>query len=218
MATFTRHSPLTSQYRLDIPQVDMQHPPQPRPAPGPRSPLREISPPRPLSPTLHDHMDDEDQPRRRRVPDSLASAATLVNHTSSFFDGPTQVDSQLAASISLSPIGSSSRTIIIDSDDDEDKPVAPARAQDASSEFGDDDDFANEELWAAVDQTQTKSMVSRPSSSTIDDAVPPPDDMDVIDISDDEDKENMPVPTRHVRRRVANPAAVEDVDIIELSD
>ncbi|KAI0359862.1 hypothetical protein OH77DRAFT_874162 [Trametes cingulata] len=41
--------------------------------------------------------------------------------------------------------------------------------------------------------------------------------MDMIDISDDEvdDKENVPVPTRHVRRRVALPA---DADVIELSD
>ncbi|KAI0367763.1 hypothetical protein BV20DRAFT_537213 [Pilatotrama ljubarskyi] len=41
--------------------------------------------------------------------------------------------------------------------------------------------------------------------------------MDVIDISDDdvEDKENVPVPTRHVRRRVALPV---DADVIELSD
>ena len=42
--------------------------------------------------------------------------------------------------------------------------------------------------------------------------------MDVIDISEDEeeiDKENVPVPTRHVRRRVATQP---DTDIIELSD
>ena len=42
--------------------------------------------------------------------------------------------------------------------------------------------------------------------------------MDVINISDEEeeiDKENVPVPTRHVRRRVARQA---DTDVIELSD
>ncbi|KAI1797124.1 hypothetical protein LXA43DRAFT_396625 [Ganoderma leucocontextum] len=42
--------------------------------------------------------------------------------------------------------------------------------------------------------------------------------MNVIDISEDEeeiDKENVPVPTRHVRRRVARQA---DADVIELSD
>ncbi|KAI0833478.1 hypothetical protein BC628DRAFT_25014 [Trametes gibbosa] len=46
--------------------------------------------------------------------------------------------------------------------------------------------------------------------------------MDVIDISDDEvegDKENVPVPTRHVRRRIARPREPSVVDeIIELSD
>ncbi|OJT11460.1 hypothetical protein TRAPUB_12012 [Trametes pubescens] len=45
--------------------------------------------------------------------------------------------------------------------------------------------------------------------------------MDVIDISDDEvegDKENVPVPTRHVRRRVAPEREPPQEDVIELSD
>lgn len=190
-------------------------PPPPPPAQIPRSPLREMAPPRPPSPTLHDHMDDEDQPRRRRVPDTSSSATTFVNPTSTYFDGPTQVDGQLMASLPLSPAGPSSHTIFLDSDDE--KPPAPNRAQDASSDFGDDDFFTNEEVWAAAETQAVRSSVSGPSSSTLGEATNQQDDMDVIDISDDDDKENVPLPTRHVRRRVKTPPP-DDVDIIELSD
>lgn len=59
------------------------------------------------------------------------------------------------------------------------------------------------------------SVAAGPASSSSGADAP----MDVIDISDDEvegDKENVPVPTRHVRRRVAPEPPQEDV--IELSD
>lgn len=192
----------------------MEDPPQP--APG-RSPLREMAAPRPPSPALHDHMDDEDQPRRRRVPDTSSSATTLVNPTSTYFDGPSQVDGQLMASLPLSPAGPSfgSHTIFLDSDDE--KPTAPIRVQDASSDFGDDDFFTNEDVWAAAETQAVRSTVSGPSSSTVGETVDQQDDMDIIDISDDDDKENVPLPTRHVRRRVKTPPA-DDVDFIELSD
>lgn len=44
--------------------------------------------------------------------------------------------------------------------------------------------------------------------------------MDVIDIDDDEDgeKENVPIPTRHVRRRIAAARRMEESEVIELSD
>lgn len=91
-----------------------------------RSPLREISPP--PSPTLlgstHPHFDDEDQPRRRRIPNDLASVASTSNsnNPSSFFNDDRNANQDTMASheilhdaLRLSPVP---RSTLFDNDDE----------------------------------------------------------------------------------------------------
>ncbi|KAF9073467.1 hypothetical protein BDP27DRAFT_1318957 [Rhodocollybia butyracea] len=117
--------------RLGLPEPDAdpaiaQNPALAQNARDVRSPLREISPP--PSPTLlgstHPHFDDEDQPRRRRVPNDLVSVQSTsnFNNPSSFFNDDRNANQGTMAShemlrdaLRLSPVP---RSTLFDSDDE----------------------------------------------------------------------------------------------------
>lgn len=117
-------------------------------------------------------------------------------------------------------MGSKGKEVVVHLDDDvmvEDN--APVRNASPRSE---DFDFPfewNGELLEKLDQVEQKACGTAPDRPA--DGSPPrapSGDLSVIEIDDDEEegqeeKENVPVPTRHVRRRI-----VDDDDIIELSD
>ncbi|SJL09700.1 uncharacterized protein ARMOST_13081 [Armillaria ostoyae] len=204
-------------------EVEMQGAPIPL-----RSPIREVNdlP----SPTLveRNRTDQEEHSRRRETsqnPDNPSdsfpsSSTTAVN--SSFFSASSNIpeNRELHGSLHLSPVGTS-RTIVIDSDEEETAKPSRGVNDDASSEFGGEDfPMDDDEIWAALDaveaehgsktqSTQNASLSRRQSAST--------DDItDIITISDDEDddKENLPAPTR--RRNAKHISNAQDV--IELSD
>lgn len=101
--------------------------------------------------------------------------------------------------------------------DVEDDSIPQRRASPASSEY-DWGNFDDGELLATLDQTEeafghvtgaatTTSRIQAPRTT-----VP----SEPIYISDGDEKENQPAPTRRVRRRLMTP--VTDGEIIELSD
>ncbi|KAJ7455345.1 hypothetical protein B0H11DRAFT_2200430 [Mycena galericulata] len=204
-----------------------------------RSPLREISPP--PSPTLiaelHQHSDDEDQPRRRRIPAPPStigsSSSTLV--TSAYFPssgaGPAPRPGDMG--LVLSP--RRTETIEIESSDDENipakRPIAgrkslrkqttppmpsPPKNDPPSDDYGMDmdsmDDSFLQELQKAEQQSMPTAPPPVPSTSGRRQVDP---DVEVITINDEdeemEDKENVPAPQRHIRRRVFG-------DVIEIPD
>ncbi|KIY69089.1 hypothetical protein CYLTODRAFT_394299 [Cylindrobasidium torrendii FP15055 ss-10] len=200
--------------RLGIPEpdVDMTIQAPPPPPPEPRSPLRAISPPVDPLGGLEDHLDDLDEPRRRRIPADTQATLISPSTRSSFFTGPTQVDGQLRGSL---PLAHNRRIPLpAEPDDEEDNPVVRGAPSDFSDDMFDnqDDDF-----WNAVDTAATGGPNPTPPPARSNG--PPADDtsMDVIEISDDEDKENVPAPQRHVKRRIEHEQELDD-DIIELSD
>ncbi|KAJ7170751.1 hypothetical protein C8R43DRAFT_1120492 [Mycena crocata] len=195
----------------------------------------------------HHHSDDEDQPRRRRIPAppptdvSSASSSTLV--TSSYFPssgsrGPPPRPGDMGLVISPR----TRDAIEIDSDSDEEnvprvpvkRPIIPlkhsAQKKEASSpklspknepasdDYGDmdmDDGFL-EELQKAEEMYMPAAPVA--STSTRRKHIDP--DADVITIDDDEemeDKENVPAPQRHVRRRVFGDSKATG-EVIDISD
>ncbi|KAJ3893272.1 hypothetical protein GG344DRAFT_75154 [Lentinula edodes] len=242
-----------------------------------RSPLREISPP--PSPTLvgsaHPHSDDEDQPRRRRIPNASASAASRVNSlphnnnviSSSLFKEtvPNQrASSSINAVRQALPLSPAVRepTVIESDDEDENatwesrnRPIRPipARARSSTSsakppspsagkgkekatESDYDDDMFEElpssfydeidkvELAVGMKSLSTASVVSTGTgrgSATDHSASFSVVHSEVITVEDDDedDKENVPAPTRHVRqRRGVPPIMIATDDILELSD
>ncbi|KAH7877187.1 uncharacterized protein C8R40DRAFT_62115 [Lentinula edodes] len=240
-----------------------------------RSPLREISPP--PSPTLvgsaHPHSDDEDQPRRRRIPNASASTANRGNTlphndviSSALFKEtvPNRASSSINAVRQALPLSPAVRgPIVIDSDDEDEnttwesrnrpmRPI-PARARSSTSsakppspsagkgkekatESDYDDDMFEElpssfydeidkvELAVGMKSLSTASVVSTSTgrgSTTDHSASFSVVHSEVITVEDDDedDKENVPAPTRHVRqRRGVPPIMVATDDILELSD
>ncbi|KAJ7364092.1 hypothetical protein DFH08DRAFT_1072906 [Mycena albidolilacea] len=197
-----------------------------------RSPLREISPPpSPTLPVeSHHHSDDEDQPRRRRVPASTSTvspSSTLV--TSSYFTssgsaGPAPRRGNMG--LVLSPAHAA--PIEIDSSSDEnDAPRAPVKrptvglksarkkatppvppspkdnppSDDYDVDMGEMDDGFLE----ALEKVEAEAQSTAPGPSHAASGRRQVDLDSVITIDDDEemeDKENVPAPQRHVRRRV----------------
>ncbi|KAF5391623.1 hypothetical protein D9757_002401 [Collybiopsis confluens] len=230
--------------------------PEPEDSENSRSPLRDISPP--PSPTLanriHPHSDDEDQPRRRRIPaiSSPVSSSTLYNGAG--VSGFAR-DARDAGDASAHDSG----FLPVESDDEagENRQVGtraikpmPARARTSTSSIGlpahdkgkakvpesDFDDMFNDlpsSFWEKADQIVieevTKSLPSPPAALPTDtsstDALESLGasyhvaNAEVITIEDDEedDKENVPVPTRHVRRRTAGRPVIQG-EVIDLSD
>ncbi|KAJ3907915.1 hypothetical protein F5879DRAFT_986090 [Lentinula edodes] len=269
--------------RLGLPELDVDPavqavllaPPVPNTG-NVRSPLREISPP--PSPTLvgsaHPHSDDEDQPRRRRIPNASASTANRGNTlphndviSSALFKEtvPNQrASSSINAVRQALPLSPAVRgPIVIESDDEEEnttwesrnrpmRPI-PARARSSTSsakppspsagkgkekatESDYDDDMFEElpssfydeidkvELAVGMKSLSTASVVSTSTgrgSTTDHSASFSVVHSEVITVEDDDedDKENVPAPTRHVRqRRGVPPIMVATDDILELSD
>ncbi|GJE88631.1 RecQ-mediated genome instability protein [Phanerochaete sordida] len=236
-----------------------------RPPPsGARSPLQQIDEPAaPVAGPSHSHLDDEDQPRRRKVPARPASppAATASRPTvSRFFTSASASPakdkaSALAGELQLSP--HRQPPLFLPESDDERAAAAaqpgPSRAPQAkakssadgdwqmtlaggddSSDYDVDLDLGLEEMVAAVERAEQEHG-ARASSTTVSSGALPssgsraapvtriPQERSIIEIDDDEDeKENVPAPTRHVRRRTATQRAsqvvINEDDIIELSD
>ncbi|KAJ7761892.1 hypothetical protein DFH07DRAFT_412312 [Mycena maculata] len=220
--------------------ADVQPAPEP-PLPEMRSPLREISsPPSPTLPVeFHQHSDDEDQPRRRRIPAPPSTvgstSSTLV--TSSYFPssgsaGPAPRAGDMG--LLLSPRRTD--TIEIESSDDENVPArrpiagrkslrkqatppmpSPRKNDPPSDDYGMDMDSMDEGFLEELQKAEAKHIVPAPHAhvqSTSDRRQLDPD-VEVITINDEdedmEDKENVPAPQRHVRRRVFG-------QVIEISD
>ncbi|KAF7312424.1 DUF1767 domain-containing protein [Mycena indigotica] len=186
---------------------------RPEPPPPPpvqaRSPLREISPPpSPPNPVV-EHADDEDQPRRRKVPAPPSSDSPVTSNYFSSSSAPVQ-----PTGLSL-PSTRTSGPIEIDSDSENDapqprippgleqRPVVPLKSSSQSKrdspEFDCSDVEFNEEALEELQKLEDQAM-----------------GRDVITIDDDdeemqEDKENVPAPQRHVRRKVFG-------DVIDISD
>ncbi|PBK75711.1 hypothetical protein ARMSODRAFT_403896 [Armillaria solidipes] len=204
-------------------EVEMQGAPIPL-----RSPIREVNdlP----SPTLveRNRTDQEEHSRRRETsqnPDNPSdsfpsSSTTAVN--SSFFSASSNIpeNRELHGSLHLSPVGTS-RTIVIDSDEEETAKPSRGVNDDASSEFGGEDfPMDDDEIWAALDAVEaehgSKTQSTQNASSSRRQSASTDDITDIITISDDEDddKENLPAPTR--RRNAKHISNAQDV--IELSD
>ncbi|KAJ7773414.1 hypothetical protein B0H16DRAFT_148641 [Mycena metata] len=223
-------------------------PPNPPPPQQIRSPLRDISPPpSPTLPVdSHHHSDDEDQPRRRRVPapppaSIASSSSTLV--TSAYFPssenaGPPPRRGDMGLVLSPTRMG----PIEIDSSSDEEngpskrriiglrgapkkKATPPPKEEPPSDDFGDDDmvvdDKFLEELAKAEAQYITPAPEAGPSAGPSSSRRKVDPDAEVITIDDDEemeDKENVPAPQRHIRRRVAVfGERKRDEDVIDIS-
>ncbi|KAF7327641.1 DUF1767 domain-containing protein [Mycena kentingensis (nom. inval.)] len=201
-------------------EPEEEHQPPPAPPPPPvqvRSPLRQISrPPSPI-PDLHQHADDEDQPRRRRVPTPPPAVTSAYFSPTNNPPPPRRGDMGLALQSARSgPID------IVDSDSENDAPARRAIVPLKSSarkpqpvlsedEYGDDammDDAFLEELQRVEEQ----GMPPAPSRSTRRGSSGSGDVITIDDDDDDmEDKENVPAPQRHVRRRVTE-------EVIDISD
>ncbi|KAF7316732.1 DUF1767 domain-containing protein [Mycena chlorophos] len=207
-------------------QVQAQEPP---PAPPPvRSPLREISPsPPPEMPVdTHQHDDDENQqPRRRKVPTNVSP------YFSSSSNPPPM-------GLSLSPTRNTNRGTfeIQDSDSDNEnenenapahppglpsrRPIVPLKASArkqqpapaSDDDYGDIDMDMDDAFLAELQKAEDASLAQTRSSAGPSGG----GGADVITIDDDEDeemedKENVPAPQRHVRRKVFG-------DVIDISD
>ncbi|KAK0469712.1 uncharacterized protein EV420DRAFT_58081 [Desarmillaria tabescens] len=193
-----------------------------------RSPLHGVN--RPCSPTLVERNRMDEQHPRRRTPnqdrnnqsDSYPSSSTTAVN-SSFFSASSSVpeNRDLHNSLHLSPVGTS-RTIVIDSDEEDNARPSRGVNGDASSEFGGEDfPVDGDELWAALDAVEAehelKTQSTQNASSSKGRSTSTSDYTDIIMISDDEDddKENFPAPTRRTQPRTANS---DTHDVIELSD
>jgi|ERR1700722_1627101 len=203
-----------------------------------RSPFRELSEsPKPVQPPRTRHDDDENQPRRRRIPNPPSlSGATLVG--SRYFSGKSSTATSTQAvnadrsallarerlfsptRASLDRPSSSSSTSI---DPNESIRVHPGGLELSSSDFGDDNIIMDDDFLAQLTRAETEALNSKstsgPSSTSSGRAPsfgpsgaaagatgqPSTNVVEVITIDDDEeeDKENVPLPTRHVRRRTA---------------
>ncbi|KAK0193838.1 hypothetical protein F5146DRAFT_977076 [Armillaria mellea] len=204
-------------------EVEMQEVPTPL-----RSPICEVNVP--PSPTLveRNHTDQEEHSGRRETSQNPnnpsasfpSSSTTAVN--SSFFSASSNIpeNKELHSSLHLSPVGTS-RTIVIDSDEEENAKPSRDVNDDASSEFGGEDfPMDDDEIWAALDAVEaehgSKTQSTQNASSSRGQSASTNDFTDIITISDDEDddKENLPAPKRH--RNAKRTSTVQDV--IELSD
>ncbi|KAJ7158640.1 hypothetical protein C8R46DRAFT_1290409 [Mycena filopes] len=181
-------------------------PPSPPPPPPPpqqvRSPLRDISPP--PSPTLpvdsHHHSDDEDQPSSAPRPRPARLHRLFLFHPRHL----RLLFLQRERSSSDEENGPSKRRMIEEPDSDD---------------FGDDmvvDDGFLEALAKLEAEAITPAAEPGPSTSR---RIKVDPDAEVITIDDDdemEDKENVPAPQRHVRRRVFGERTVNE-DVIDIS-
>ncbi|KAK0204845.1 hypothetical protein DFS33DRAFT_701265 [Desarmillaria ectypa] len=196
-----------------------------------RSPLRGDN--EPPSPTLIEHSrTDKEQRSRRRAPsrnpnnplDSFPSSLTTAVN-SPFFSASSNVpeNRDLHSSLHLSPVGTS-RTIVIDSDEEETAKLSRGVNGDASSEFGGEDfPVDGDELWAALDAVEAeyelKTQSTQNVSSSMKQSASTNGFTGIITISDDEDddKENFPAPTKRMQPRTAEHTS-NTHDVIELSD
>ncbi|KAF7977500.1 hypothetical protein HWV62_3468 [Athelia sp. TMB] len=255
-----------------------QDPPRQGSAPA-RTPFRDLSPPPLPGPSTRVHADDEEAPRRRKVPAPVPSVSTIPASSSTLVEsryfasaGSSNVTAvstmrELAAERILSP----SRTDVVIIPDSpspppppstkKTRPIAqlPARSkgkqtasQTPSSDF--DFDFGDDDVALVMDDAsalQELEMIEGTHSASIPAAVPPnsssgsgsrsvggssragvaaraapvrddalDDSVITIDSEEEEgDKENVPVPTRHVRRRTQQRRGplVHDEDVIDIS-
>ncbi|KAK1231575.1 hypothetical protein PQX77_005309 [Marasmius sp. AFHP31] len=253
------------------PELEGEPPESPPPVTGVRSPLRDISPP--PSPTLpvdsRSHIEDEDQPRRRRIPapsHSIPSSSTTVAPPSTQprrpsiptqsnghlpTQGPIDIESDdededennsWMADTRRRPVkplpargrpseGSPSNVPAPDNkpqvrEDHSPTPIKPIMIEDDDDDMFDDD--LDAEFLAGIDEAEMKAMgeqfqsmgtPSRAVASRTSTSEPLEEShVETITIDDDEedDKENVPVLSRNVRRRTLQHVPPEDV--IELSD
>ncbi|KAJ7274290.1 hypothetical protein B0H12DRAFT_1319303 [Mycena haematopus] len=198
-------------------------------------------PPSPILPAeSHHHSDDEDQPRRRRVPgppSTVSPSSTLV--TSSYFPssgdaGPAPRRGNMGLVLSPARAG----PIEIDSSSDEnDVPKAPVKrpmvglksarkkttppapsppkdnppSDDYDVDMIDMDDVFLEELRKAEEAAQHITPASGPSLAAAGRRQMDQDMVITIDDDEVEDKENVPAPQRHVRRRVLGTRSLGEV-------
>ncbi|PBL03554.1 hypothetical protein ARMGADRAFT_952529 [Armillaria gallica] len=215
--------------RLGHPESEPEAEAEMQEAPIPlRSPIREANVP--PSPTLVERnlTDQEEHPRRREpsqnphnLLDSFPSSSTTVVN-SSFFSASSNIpeNRELHSSLHLSPVGTS-RTIVIDSDEEETAKPSRGVNDDGSSEFGGEDfPMDDDEIWAALDAVEaehgSKTQSTQNVSSSRGQSASTNDFTDIITISDDEedDKENLPAPKRRLNAKHTANAQ----DVIELSD
>ncbi|KAJ7227301.1 hypothetical protein GGX14DRAFT_629307 [Mycena pura] len=218
--------------------------PAPNPPAEIRSPLREISPP--PSPTLpvdsHHHSDDEDQPRRRRVPAPMSTASSSTLVTSSYFSSSNAGPAPRRGNIGIVLSPTRAGPIEIDSDSENEPvpkappglerpiiglkstrrttPFAPSHPTNdpPSDDYGDmemDDAFL-EELQKAEAQSITPA-VPRTGQDTSGRQFTDPEVITIDDDEEMEDKENLPMPQRHVRRRVLGERKAPG-EVIDISD
>jgi hypothetical protein len=179
---------------------------------------------------VRNHDDDENQPRRRKIPSQVPLSSTSTLLTSPYFSAGTN-----------EPIASTSRERLLSPS----RTTAPNAELDdpASSEFGDDnfilDDAFLEEVnraeQAAINaEMKTEKLPSQLSSfasgsgsgsrygpnSVLSVGVRSGHFSEVITIDDDDedDKENVPLPTRRVRTRILDEDETEVITIDSDSD
>lgn len=222
-----------------------------------RAPLQQIDEPEsPVAGPSNSRADDEEQPRRRKVPARNPSPAredgpVVSRYFASGSRAAKDKAKELASELQLSPHRQPA-LFLPESDGEHDSVTkSPHRAPkaneskapdwrmtlaggDESSEYDFDVGVDEGEMLAALDKVE-KVQGQRGSSVTASSAAAPSSssriatsgrvvqDTDIIEIDDDEgEKENMPAPTRHVRRRTAiqrsSQVVINDDDIIELSD
>lgn len=214
-----------------------------------RTPFNTVDDP-PMASSSSSRLDDAEQPRKRKVParppspPRPAPGATSSRYFSSPAKSSTNTKDKakaLANELQLPP-HRQQPLFLLDSDDD--MPVAGPSGEAVtgrddtggmdSSDY--DFDFDEGELVAVLDKVEKEhegriasSIVSTShsvatSSSRAGVVVQTTTEVEIISIDDEEDeKENVPVPTRQVRRRVAEgrrppPVPINEDDIIELSD
>jgi RecQ-mediated genome instability protein 1 len=214
-------------------------PPAPAPPPGEplanaRSPLRELAEPprsattRQASRTAHE---DEDQPRRRRVPNPPPSAPAppppRPSGSSIFFANQSDIADVQDISADRASVLSRERWCSPTRTNTNDTPLK----EDSSSDFGDenivlDDEFLEQvnraEMEALGDTTGRHLAQATGGSSSAGSSATGESDFGLneqqvdaitaitIEDDDEDDKENVPVLTRNVRRRT--------VEVIDISD
>lgn len=237
------HNDPTSSIFIRLPEPEEQErPPAPPPAVlhaalqpplNGRSPLRDISPPpSPPVDTRNQYSDDEDQPRRRKIPNHAQQKPTPGPSSSTFFGRSSSATlvsdhTSLRSSLMLSPVRSA--PVIIDSDDendeDMDQPISSRKSRkNESSEFGEDDnwdpallDQAFKEAEMKVDMGVLASSVGSMTMPSVTPAATAPKETITVLDSDEEDKENIPASKRHVKRRLVRPP-IQAIEVIDISD
>ncbi|KAL0065077.1 hypothetical protein AAF712_007913 [Marasmius tenuissimus] len=254
------------------PELESEPPESPPAVMGVRSPLRDISPPpSPILPVdSHSHIEDEDQPRRRRIPapsQSIPPSTTAAppstqprrppistqSNGSLPTQGPIDIESDeedennsswmadtrrrpvkpLPARGRLSE-GSPSNVPAPDNKSQFKEDYAPTPTKPIMIEDDDDmfDDDLDAEFLAGIDEAEMKAMGEQFQSMGTPSGTPskavasrtstsePLEETHVetitIDDEEEDDKENVPVLSRNVRRRTLQHVPPEDV--IELSD